>query len=74
MSKANKIVNYDPEADALSLYLHKGGEEEFVEVAPNVSVELDKKGRVIGIEILNASKVLRPTLKPLQNRALVRTK
>jgi uncharacterized protein YuzE len=66
-----KIVNYDPEADVLALYLSKGAEEEFVEVAPNVSVELDKKGKVIGIEILNASKVLKPTLKPLQKKALV---
>lgn len=75
MNKVNKkIVNYDPEADVLSLYIGKGSEEEFVEIAPNISVELNKNGKVIGLEILNASKVLKPTLKPLQSRSLVRAK
>jgi len=40
-------------------------EEEFVEVAPGVNVELDAKGDVIGIEILKASKFLLPVAKPL---------
>lgn len=61
MSK--QIINYDSEADVLAVYIKKGKEESFREVAPNISVELDKKGDVIGIEILNASKVLRPMLK-----------
>ena len=42
-----------------------GTEEEFVEVAPGVHVELDSKGDVIGIEILKASKFFRPVAKPL---------
>ncbi|TSC75128.1 MAG: hypothetical protein G01um101430_629 [Parcubacteria group bacterium Gr01-1014_30] len=58
-----QFVHYDPEADAVSIYIGKGREEEFIEVVPNVSLEMDKKGAVIGVEILNASKVLRPFLR-----------
>ena len=39
--------------------------EEFVEIAPGINVELDDRGQVIGIEILNASKCLKPIAKPL---------
>jgi len=63
MKKHN--VNYDPESDVLYIATKGGEEEEFVEVAPGVNVELDEKGEVIGIEILNASKFLKPIAKPL---------
>ena len=43
----------------------KGKEEEFVEIAPGLNAELDENGRVIGIEILNASSVLKSIAKPL---------
>ena len=43
----------------------KGDEEEFIEKAPGVNVELDAEGRVIGIEILNASEFLKPIVKSL---------
>ncbi len=58
-------MHYDSEADALAIYIRKGREEEFVEISPNIAVELDKKGQVIGIEILNASRTLQPVLKSL---------
>lgn len=58
---------YDEEEDIL--YLGRPGiEEEFEEVAPGVSVELDSKGRVIGVEILNASVALRKIVEPLRRR------
>lgn len=63
-----QLVYYDPEADAVSIYSGKGREEEFIEVAPNVSLELDKNGSVIGVEILNASQVLRPFLRSLSRK------
>lgn len=74
MVQKNKkpFIHYDPEADVLALYWQKGSEEEFVEFAPNVSVELDKKGRMIGLEILNASRFLRPAMKPLVERMRAR--
>ena len=39
-----------------------------MEIAPGVNVELDKKGEVIGFEILNASKFLKTIAKPLYQR------
>ena len=57
-------VNYDSQVDALYIAIHKG-EEEFVEIAPGINVELDEDGKVCGIEILNASKFFKPVAKPL---------
>ena len=59
------IVNYDPKADVLYIVARKGKEEEFVEIAPGINAELDENGKVIGIEILNASNFLKPIAKPL---------
>ena len=63
--RQQKNISYDREADVLAMYLKKGVEEEFVEIAPNVNVELNKKGDVIGIEILEASKTLKPFIRGL---------
>ena len=62
-SKSN--IHYDAKADVIYIVTRKGMEEEFVEIAPGVQVELDRQGRVIGIEILNASTFLKPIAKPL---------
>ncbi len=63
--KSSKFVRYDSKSDTLYIVAGRGMEEEFVEVAPGVNVELDAKGDVIGIEILKASKFLQPIAKPL---------
>ena len=63
MIKKKPIVRYDNKVDALYIVAKKGPEEEFVEVAPGVNVELNEQGEVIGIEILNASKVLRSAFR-----------
>ena len=61
-------VNYDKEADIL--YLSREGEEEVVEeIYPGINLELDKGGEIIGVEILNASTLLKDTLRPLQEKA-----
>ncbi len=72
MKKLNskKIVNYDSKSDVLYIGLRKGIEEEFVEISPGINVELDENGQVIGIEILNASRILKSVAKPLQRQAL----
>lgn len=59
------LINYDSKADILYIVAKKGREEEFIEIAPGINVELDDKGEVIGIEIINASKIFRPIAKPL---------
>jgi uncharacterized protein YuzE len=51
-------VYYDQDSDVLFFGIKKGMEEEFVEVAPGINVELDENSQVIGVEILNASKIL----------------
>lgn len=58
--KQKLSVRYDRRSDVLYLGAKRGIEEEFVEIAPGVSLELDEKGKAIGIEILNASKILKP--------------
>ncbi len=59
------LVNYDVKKDIIYIATKKAKEEEFVEVAPGINVELDGKGEVIGIEILNASDFLKPIARPL---------
>lgn len=51
-------IYYDKKTDVLWLMVKSGLEDEHREVAPGVSVELGKKGELLGIEILNASKIL----------------
>jgi len=59
-SKPKKLMHYDRASDVFYIGIQGGVEEEYVEVAPGVNVELSEKGQVIGIEILNASKVFQP--------------
>jgi uncharacterized protein YuzE len=59
------LINYDSESDVLYIVAREGEEEEFVEIAPGINIELDEKGEVIGIEILNASEFLKPVARPL---------
>ena len=58
-------ISYDKKADVLYFFLKEGSEEQYKEIAPGVGLELDKKGDLLGVEILNASKVLgaKPKIK-----------
>lgn len=71
MKKANHHheIHYDLSSDSVYLGFTRGEEESFVEVSPCVSVELDENGQPIGIEILNASKVLEPIAQAARARA-----
>ena len=55
-------VLYDEEQDVL-YFGKEGQEEESVELAPGVNVELDKSGQVIGLEIFNAASRFREVIK-----------
>lgn len=57
MRKASRIY-YDKKSDALWILVKRGMEEEYREVAPGINVELGKNGELLGIEVLNASRVL----------------
>lgn len=58
MKKSKQKIYYDKRADVLWLLVKSGAEEKHQEVAPGISIELDKNGELLGIEILNASKTL----------------
>ena len=52
-------ITYDPEADAAYITLGRG-EVDASEDAGPFTYDVDAEGRIIGIEILSASKVLAP--------------
>ena len=60
-------VSYDEKEDIL--YLSREGiEEEVVELSPGVNAELDMKGNLIGVEIFNASTLLKDVVKLIENK------
>jgi len=60
--KQREKIFYDKKSDVLWLLIKSGIEEEHQEISPGISIELGKKGELLGIEILNASKVLKPLI------------
>lgn len=60
-------VFYDQEKDIL--YIAKDGkEEEFIEIYPGINIELNEKREFIGLEILEASKILKDVINPIQEK------
>ena len=53
---------YFEQEDVLHLVLSEEPEAQSVELSPNITVELNDKGELIGIEILEASSFLRDTI------------
>ena len=49
-------ISYDPKVDAMYIELAKGKYEVSREITDSIIVDEDKKGKVLGIEILDASK------------------
>ena len=61
-------VHYDSEVDVL--YLAREGEEEnVVEVYPGLNLEVNASGELIGVEILQASHLLKNVIGPLMQKA-----
>ena len=64
-------MTYFEEDDVLHLSISGEKEASSVEIAPNVTVELNDKGELIGVEILEASRFVRDTvLESVQGRML----
>ena len=60
-------VSYDENEDIL--YLAKEGEEEeIVELAPGVNVELDSSGSLLGVEVFNASFLFKDVIRLMGRR------
>ncbi len=53
---------YFQQQDVLHLAIGEGEEARSIEISPNVTAELNGKGELIGIEILDASVYLRDSL------------
>ncbi len=66
--KRTPQVHYDAQIDALYIAMRTGAEEDFIEIAPGVHIELNDQKEVVGIEILNASQFLKAVLKPMEKR------
>ena len=60
-------VFYDEKEDILYLS-REGVEEEVVELSPGVNAELDMQGNLIGVEIFNASTLLKDVVKLIENK------
>jgi len=56
MEKDKVRAWYDKSTDIFYMLFKEGPSHEVVEADPDVHLELDEKGRVIGIEIWNAQK------------------
>ncbi len=60
MSEARMV--YFEKEDILHLSISDEPEADSVELSPNITAELDDKGELIGIEILQASTFVRDTI------------
>jgi uncharacterized protein YuzE len=58
-------IEYDKEADALYIQLREASIQDNIDIEEGVTVDLDEKKHIVGIEILDASKRL--SLKDLVN-------
>ena len=58
-------IEYDREADALYIQLREAYVDDNIDIEEGVSIDLDEKRHIIGIEILDVSKIL--SLKDIVN-------
>jgi len=58
-------IEYDKEADALYIQLREASVDNNIDIEEGVTVDLDEKKHIVGIEILDASKKL--SLKDIIN-------
>jgi uncharacterized protein YuzE len=59
--KKPKLLYFDQE-DILHLVIAEEEEANSIELSPNITAELNEKGELIGIEILNASTFVRDAI------------
>ena len=48
-------IEYDKKADAVYIYLQEKEAAKTIELSETVKVDLDKEGKLIGVEVLNAT-------------------
>jgi uncharacterized protein YuzE len=65
-------LTYFEQVDVLHLVVSDDPESGSVELGPNITAELNDKGELIGIEILNASAFLRDSIMESAQAKLLR--
>lgn len=67
----SETMRYFEEEDIIHILIKPGNEARSVEMSPNITVELDENGDIIGIEIQNATRFIRDGLmESIQARIL----
>ncbi len=56
-------IHYDPKADAAYIELAKGKYEVSREISDSVVVDEDKNGKILGVEVLDVSRVFGPKFR-----------
>ncbi len=51
-------IEYDREADALYIQLREAYVDDNIDVEEGITIDLDEKRHIVGIEILDATKIL----------------
>ena len=67
-------LHYFEQEDVLHLVLNDEEEAGSAELSPNITAELNRKGEIIGIEILEASTFVRDTLLESVQARLLRSR
>lgn len=58
----NTKMAYFEKEDVLHLTISEGPEANSIELSPNITAELNEKGELIGLEIINASTFIRDSI------------
>ncbi len=61
-SKKYPQIRYFDSEDVLYIVFSEGEESGSYEISPNITVELNENGEIVGVEILNATAFLRDWL------------
>ena len=64
-------VTYDPEADAMYIYVKEAEVKTTKEIDENTIIDLDKDGNLIGIELLFVKERLPDFLKELKEKKMI---
>ncbi len=62
-------IEYDREADALYIQLREVYVEDNIDIEEGITIDLDEKRHIVGIEVLDASKKL--SIKDMSNITIV---
>lgn len=58
-------IEYDAQSDTLQVYLSDAPIEESAEVQPGLIVDYDAAGNIVGIEVLDASEIIKRSSEPI---------